>query len=257
MTDILNPVRRAWADGRVALNGWIAAPSVITVEAMAAARWDSLTVDLQHGTADYSALLSIFPVLDKAGIAPFVRIPWLEEGIVMRALDAGALGIITPMIESPEDAARLVSACRYPPDGGRSFGPIRARFAWGNDYHTRANAEVLPLAMVETRRAVEALDEILAVPGLGGIYIGPADLSFSHGFAPGFDRREPEILAIIMGILEKCQAAGVRCCLHTMSAEYAAEMSKKGFSLVTIGSDTRFLEAAALATVKSFRSLAD
>ena len=255
MTEFLNPVRRAWAEGRVAVNGWIASSAVITAEAMAAARWDSLTIDMQHGTADYTALLSLFPAIEKAGTAPFVRVPWLDEGNVMRALDAGALGIIAPMIETPDDAARLVSACRYPPEGGRSFGPIRARYAWGNDYPQRANAEVLPLAMVETRRAVEALDEILAVPGLGGIYIGPADLSFSHGFPPGFDRQEPEMLAVIEGILEKCRAADVRCCLHTMSAEYAATFARKGFSLVTIGSDTRFIEAAATQTVTSFRTL--
>ena len=118
-----------------------------------------------------------------------------------------------------------------------------------------ANAEVLPLAMVETRRAVEALDEILAVPGLGGIYVGLADLSFSHGFPPGFDREEPEMMAIILGILEKCTAAGVRCCLHSMSAEYAAGMAGRGFSLLTVGSDARFVEAAAAATVSSFRGL--
>ncbi len=255
MTEYLNRVRRVWAEGRVAVNGWVAAPAVITVEAMAAADWDSLTLDLQHGTADYAALLSLLPVIEKAGITPMVRVPWLDEGIVMRVLDAGALGVIAPMIETPEDAARLVRSCRYPPDGGRSFGPIRARYAWGNDYPQRANGEVLPLAMVETRRDVEALPEILTVPGLGGIYIGPADLSFSHGFAPGFDRQEPELLEIILGILDRCRAAGVPCCLHTMSPEYAANMAGKGYSLVTIGSDTRFLEAAATATVKSFRSL--
>ena len=253
MTDHLNPVRRAWAEGRAALNGWIAVPSVLSTEAMAAAGWDALTVDLQHGTADYASLLTLFPVIERSGAAPLVRIPWLDEGIVGRVLDAGAMGVIAPMIESAEDAARLVAACRYPPDGGRSFGPVRARFAWGARYVAEANAEVLPLAMVETRRAVEALDDILAVPGLGGIYVGPADLSFSHGFPPGFDREEPEMLAVIFGILEKCTAAGVRCCLHSMSAEYAANMAQRGFSLLTVGSDARFVEAAASATVSSFR----
>jgi 4-hydroxy-2-oxoheptanedioate aldolase len=256
LTDHLNPLRRVWADERVALNGWIHIPSIITAEAMAAAGWDSITIDLQHGTADYASLLTLLPVVERSGAAPLVRIPWLEEGTIMRVLDAGAMGIIAPMIESPEAAARLVSACRYPPEGGRSFGPIRAKFAWGPDYVTRANTEVLALAMVETRQGVEALDEILTVEGLDGIYIGPGDLSFSHGFAPGFDRREPEILAIIMGILEKCQAAGVRCCLHTMTPEYAAEMAGRGFALVTVGGDARFVELTAASTVKSFRSLA-
>jgi 4-hydroxy-2-oxoheptanedioate aldolase len=256
MGDALNRLHTVWADGRVALNGWIASPSIITAEAMAAADWDSLTVDLQHGTADYAALLTLLPVIQHAGIVPLVRVPWMDEGIVMRVLDAGALGVIAPMIESPEDAARLVSACRYPPEGGRSFGPIRARLAWGNDYAQRANLEVVSFAMVETRRGVEALDEILAVPGLSGIYIGPADLSLSHGFPPGFDRQEPEMLAVIYSILEKCRARGVRCCLHCGTAEYAADMAKKGFSLLTVSSDARFVELGAASAVATFRQKA-
>lgn len=253
MADALNRLHQVWSEGRVALNGWIASPAIITAEAMAAAGWDSLTIDLQHGTADYASLLTLLPVIQRAGIAPLVRVPWMDEGIVMRVLDAGAMGVIAPMIESPEDAARLVSACRYPPDGGRSFGPIRARLAWGNDYPQRANAEIVSFAMVETRRGVEALDEILTVPGLGGIYIGPADLSLSHGFAPGFDRREPEMLEVILGILERCRARGVRCCLHCGTPEYAAEMAAKGFSLVTVSSDARFVELGAAAAVAKFQ----
>lgn len=253
MSTHLDRVRRVWDEGRVAVNGWIASPAVITAEAMAVADWDALTVDLQHGTADYASLLSVFPVIEKAGVAPMVRIPWLDEGMVMRALDAGALGIIAPMINTPADATRLVSACRYPPEGGRSFGPIRARYAWGNDYQQRANREVLCFAMVETRAAVDALDAIISVPGLDGIYVGPSDLALSYGFPPGFDRQEPEMEAIIMDIFARCGAANVRCCLHTGSPDYAAIMAAKGFSLVTIGSDVRLLEAAATATVAAFR----
>lgn len=253
MSAHLNRVRRVWDEGRVAVNGWIASPAVITAEAMAVADWDALTVDLQHGTADYASLLSLFPVIEKAGTAPMVRVPWLDEGMVMRALDAGALGIIAPMTNTPADAARLVSACRYPPEGGRSFGPIRARYAWGNDYPQRANREVLCFAMVETRAAVDALDAIISVPGLDGIYVGPSDLALSYGFPPGFDRQEPEMEAIIMDIFARCRAANVRCCLHTGSPDYAAIMAAKGFSLVTIGSDVRLLEAAATATVAAFR----
>lgn len=253
MPEPLNPLRRAWSRGHVALNGWIAVPSIITAEAMAAAGYDALTVDMQHGTADYAALLTLLPVIEKSGAAAIVRVPWLEEGAVMRALDAGALNIIAPMIETGEDAARFVSACRYPPEGGRSFGPIRARFAWGVDYAKRANAEVVPLAMVETRKAVANLDAILAVPGLGGIYIGPADLSVSHGYPPGFDREEPEMLGVILGILDKCKAANLPCCLHCGTAEYAARMADRGFAMFTVGSDARFVEAGAMATARAYR----
>ncbi len=253
MAASLNALHGVWSEGRVALNGWIASPAIITAEAMAMAGWDALTVDLQHGTADYASLLTLLPVIQRAGIVPMVRVPWLEEGIIMRVLDAGALGVITPMIESPEAAQRLVSACYYPPRGGRSFGPIRARMAWGTDYPEKANDAVLPFAMVETRRGVEALDEILAVEGLAGIYIGPADLSISHGFPPGFDRQEPEMVDLILSILDRCKAANVRCCLHCGAPDYAAKMAPHGFSLVTVSSDARFVEAGAAAAVKAFR----
>jgi 4-hydroxy-2-oxoheptanedioate aldolase len=254
MVGAKNPLRRLWADGRVAINGWIAAPPIITAEAMAAAKWDALTVDLQHGTADYASLLAMLPVIERSGAAPLVRVPWLDEGIVMRVLDAGAMGVIAPMIESPEDAARLVAACTYPPEGRRSFGPIRARFAWGDDYPSWANDEVVLLAMVETRGGVEALDEIVTVPGLAGIYIGPSDLSISHGYSPGFDRQEPEMQEVISSILEKCQTAGIRCCLHCGTVAYAVSMAERGFSMFTVGSDARFVEAGAKEVVDTFRA---
>lgn len=248
-----NPLQELWDAGRTAVNGWIAAPSPITVEAMASASWDTLTVDLQHGTADYSDLLAILPVIEKSGAAPLVRVPWLDEASIMRALDAGALGIIAPMINTAADAQRLVSACLYPPNGERSFGPIRARFAHKGYSVSSANNEVVPFAMIETREAVENLKDILAVQGLGGIYIGPADLSLAHGFPPGFDREEPEMVDLIASILSAANEAHIRCGIHCGSAHYARRMAEKGFSLVTIGSDTRFIEAAAASTVCEFR----
>ncbi|MEO4045392.1 aldolase/citrate lyase family protein [Hoeflea sp. CAU 1731] len=250
----LNTVRRVWTEGRAAVNGWIAVPSVLNIEAMAKARWDALTVDMQHGTADYADLLSILPVIEKSGATPIVRAPWLDEAAIMRALDAGALGIIAPMIETRQDAERFVSACCYPPQGARSFGPVRARLAWGDDYARIANQEVLVFAMIETKTAVANLDAILSVPGLSGIYIGPADLSLSHGFAPGFDREEPEMRALIADIRARSSAAGLRCCLHCGSPLYASKAAAAGMDLVTIGSDARFVEAGALAALDGFKN---
>jgi 4-hydroxy-2-oxoheptanedioate aldolase len=131
---------------------------------------------------------------------------------------------------------------------------VRARLAWGDGYYLQANAEVLPLAMIETKGAVENLDAILAVPGLGGVYIGPADLALSHGFAPGFDREDSEMLALIRTILSRCCAAGVPCCVHCGAPEYAARMAREGMALVTVGSDARFVEAGAKAAIRAFRS---
>jgi 4-hydroxy-2-oxoheptanedioate aldolase len=252
----VNPLRRIWGAGGTALNGWIALPSPLAAEALLQAGWDSVTIDLQHGTADYADLLSLLPIIEKAGVAPLVRVPWLDEAAIMRALDAGALGIIAPMIETAEDARRLVAACLYPPAGTRSFGPIRARLACSAVYETtaRANAEVIPFAMIETRAAVANLDAILAVPGLGGLYIGPADLALAHGHTPGFDREEPDMMDLMVHILKRSAAAGVPCALHCGTPAYAARMVPKGFAMVTVGSDARFLEAGARAAVAAFRA---
>lgn len=254
MTEFENPLRRLWATGRAAVNGWLAIPSILSAEALSRSGWDSVTVDLQHGTADPAWMLAMLPVIQSSGAVPLVRVPWNDPGDVMRALDAGALGVICPMIETAAEARRFVSACLYPPRGARSFGPIRARLAWGDGYAAAANDVVLPIAMIETRAALDNLDEILAVEGLGAVYIGPSDLSSALGFAPGFDRREPEMMAAIGRVLERARARGVPACIHCGEPAYAAEMVARGFSLVTIGSDARFVEAGSKATVAAFRA---
>jgi 4-hydroxy-2-oxoheptanedioate aldolase len=249
-----NPIRKIWGIGGKVLNGWVALPSPLATEALARAGWDSITIDLQHGTADYADLLSLLPIIEKAGAAPIVRVSWLDEAAIMRALDAGALGIIAPMINTAEDARRLVAACLYPPRGTRSFGPIRARLSCGETYFDKANTEIIPFAMIETRTAVENLDAILVTEGIGGLYVGPADLSLAYGHAPGFDREEPEMLALLKDILQRSRQAGIPCGIHCGTAAYAARMAEYGFSLMTVGSDARFLEAGARQAVTAFRS---
>lgn len=252
----LNRVRQVWECGGKVLNGWIALPSPLAAEALMQAGWDSVTVDMQHGTADYADLLALLPIIEKAGAAPLVRVPWLDEAAIMRALDAGALGIIAPMIESAEEARRFVAACLYPPAGTRSFGPIRARLTSGEVYGSpsRTNAEILPFAMIETRTAVDNLEAILSVPGLGGLYVGPADLALAYGYQPGFDREEPEMLELLDHILARCTEAGLPCGLHCGVAAYAARMGARGFAMLTVGSDARFLEAGARAATADFRA---
>lgn len=254
MTGFSNPLRRIWAQGGSAVNGWLAIPSIISVEIMARAGWDSLTIDLQHGTASYDSLLAMLPVIHQTNTVPLVRVPWNDPADVMRALDAGALGIICPMIDTADDAARFVSYCRYPPEGTRSFGPIRARLAWGDDYGAQANNEILPLAMIETKQAIDNLQEILKVDGLGGIYIGPADLSSALGHTPGFDREEPELLEVIGHILSSAREQNIPACIHCGSPEYAARMIKQGFSMVTIGSDARLLEAGCKSMLERYKT---
>ncbi|GIT54798.1 MAG: hypothetical protein Ct9H300mP16_19580 [Pseudomonadota bacterium] len=139
------------------------------------------------------------------------RVPWLEPGIVGKLLDAGAVGLICPMINSGQDAADLVRFALYAPDGERSFGPTRAILAHGPDYPRVANAQIVTFAMVETTRALEALDDIVATPGLTGVYVGPSDLSLSMGHIPKLDHDEPEVVAAIQRILNAAKAPGDSC----------------------------------------------
>ena len=250
-----NKLRRIWAEGRPAINGWLGIGNPFTAEIMAAQGYDSLTVDLQHGALDYSSALPMFQAMQASGVTPMARVPWREPGIIMKALDAGAQGIICPMVNSGEEAAEFVSYMRYPPKGQRSYGPTRAAFAYGG-YGVSANDEVLALAMIETAEGVANLEQIAATPGLDGIYVGPADLTLGTQegrLPPGFDREEPEMIALIKQVLDACKRNNIRACLHCGTAAYAARAIEWGFDLTTVSGDSRLLAAAASASVSEWR----
>lgn len=251
-----NRLRAIWREGGAAVNGWLAIPSGVSAEAMAHQGWDSLTIDMQHGLVDYQSAVSMLQGISTTDTMPLARVPWLEPGIIMKALDAGAYGIICPMINNRADAERFVGACRYAPEGYRSFGPTRALVYAGADYPDHANETVLAIAMIETREGLENLDAIVRTPGLDGIYIGPADLALSLGHRPKFDHSEPELMEPIERILATAKAQGVMPGIHCGSAAYARRMIDLGFRLVTLLSDQRLLAAAAKAMVADLRGMA-
>lgn len=221
---------------------------------MARAGWDSVTLDLQHGLLDYSTALPMLQAINLAGAVPMARVPWNEPGIIMKLLDAGALGIVCPMINTRSECERFVGACRYAPRGYRSFGPTRARVTYGNDYEQRAADDVLTFAMVETAEALDNLEAIVSVPGLTGVYVGPADLSLSMGSPERSDPTMPEVVAALDAIRDACARRGIVAGIHCASTEYAAQMIAKGYRLVTIASDGNLLAAAARAAVQAVRS---
>nr|WP_298249454.1 aldolase/citrate lyase family protein [uncultured Halomonas sp.] len=223
------------------VNGWLSLPCGFATEMMAHQGWDSLTIDMQHGLIDYTDCVTMLTAISTTSTVPLVRVPSLEPGLIMKVLDAGAYGVIAPMINTADDAQALVSACRYPPLGMRSYGPHRAMLYGGADYAAHANDEVLILGMIETREGVANLDEILAVEGLDGIYIGPADLALSHGKAPGFDHGEGELDTIIQSLIDRCRQQGKVTGIHNGSATHARSMLARGCDLVTVGSDARLL----------------
>ena len=251
-----NGLKALWAKNKAALNGWLSLPNGFSAEVMAAQGYDSLTIDMQHGLVDYADMVRMLQALSGTPVTPMVRVPWLDPAAIMRALDAGAMGVVCPMVNTAEQAAEFVDYMRYPPRGSRSFGPIRARVALGAGYVETNHDEVLALAMIETAEAMENLDAIVATPGLDGVYIGPSDLTMgiSNGSLPaGMDREEPEIVAAIEQILKAAHGAGIKACLHTASTDYAVRGFEWGFDVVTMASDVIHMAQAAGAAVKDVK----
>jgi 4-hydroxy-2-oxoheptanedioate aldolase len=249
-----NPLKRLWSSGGAAVNGWLAIPSSFSAESMAQQGWDSLTVDLQHGVLDYGTAIPLLQAISTTAVVPVARVPWLESGIIMKMLDAGCYGLICPMINSRAECEAFVAAGRYPPLGARSFGPIRALLYAGADYAQHANDEVALLAMVETRAALNDLDAILSVPGLDGVYVGPADLSLALGCTPKFDQEEKPVREAIEFIAKRARAHKKIAGIHNGTARYALGMVDIGYQFVTIASDARLMVAKAQEVVSEMRA---
>jgi len=212
---------------------------------MANQNWDSLTLDMQHGVIDYPNAVGMLQAISTTEVVPMARVNWNEPGQIMKILDAGAYGVICPMVSNKKEAENFIKACLYPPKGYRSYGPIRGLVYGGPDYSDEANKEILKFAMIETKESLENLDEIMKTPGLDGIYIGPADLSLAIGQKPSFDKPEGDpVYEVIMKILEHAKKNKIIAGIQNGQPEYAEKMIKKGFQLVTIGSDQRYMTAA-------------
>jgi 4-hydroxy-2-oxoheptanedioate aldolase len=237
-----NGIRRIWAGGGNVVNGWLAIPSPVSAELMAHAGWDSLCVDLQHGAIDYQVAVTMLQAISTTATVPLVRVPWNDPAIIGKLLDAGAYGVICPMVNSRAEAEAFVGACRYAPQGYRSVGPLRATLYGGADYVAQANNTILTLAMIETRQAIQNLEEILATPGLDAVYVGPSDLSVSMGHSAGFDPEFPDVLEAILRIPEAAKRHGVIPGIHVGSVAYGTRMYAAGFRFTSFMSDFRFLQ---------------
>ncbi len=251
-----NAVKKAIKAGKSVVNVFLAVPSGFSAEVMAQCGFDAITVDMQHGVQDYLSMVACIQGIAAArnDVTPMVRVPWNEPGIIGKALDAGAYGIICPMVNTPEEAANLVSYCRYPPIGARSNGPVRVgMYGEGGPYQDTANEEILVIPMLETRQAVDNLEAILDVPGIDGIYIGPSDLGFSYGLVPKLDRTEPEILAIYDRMVAETGKRGQFAGIHNGTGAYAKTMVERGFKLVTLSNESGLMMMGAKAQLAATR----
>jgi 4-hydroxy-2-oxoheptanedioate aldolase len=223
-----------------AIGLWASIPSSLTAEAAALAGPDYVVIDQQHGAVDAATMTAMLQAISGAGVPALVRVARNEAWTIGNVLDLGAAGVIVPMVEDGEQASRAVAACRYAPDGVRSFGALRA------------SAQPLCLVMIETRAGVERADEIAATPGLDGIYVGPSDLALTLGLQPTLKLEHPPVLKALETVRAACERAGAIAGVHCLDPADVPEQAKR-FAMVTAGGDLLHLNgalAAALATAR-------
>ena len=230
-----NNVRTRLAASEVVVNGWLSIASAYAAEGGGHSGVHAVTVDLQHGMLGFSDALAMMQAISATPATPMVRVPELNPAQIMHLLDAGAYGIICPMISTPEQTKTLVAACRYPPVGNRSFGPSRGILFGGADYVTQANETVMAIPMIETAEAVDRIKEILDVEGVDMVYLGPNDMAFAldgHASHP-----RPKSEAALIHVLEAAKRRGIPVGIFCASGEEARTRVEQGFSLVTPGND--------------------
>ncbi len=232
-----NSVKQKWRDGLPAIGGWLSIPSSFSAELMAHRGFDWVCIDTQHGAIDYTNALPMLQAISTTDTMPFVRVPWNEPSIIMKYLDAGAYGIIVPMIETKADAEAAVRAARYAPEGIRSFGPIRANIYAGAGYAQEANDEIALCVMIETPKALENLDEIAAVRGIDVLYIGPGDLSAALGLGQPYNADNPTHAAEVTRIREACERHGKVPGIHTSGSALTTRYLREGFKMILLTSD--------------------
>ncbi len=228
----------AWRRGEQTIGCWLSLANSYTAEAISKLGFDWVCIDMQHGLVDYTDLTNMLPAISNSDATPLVRVPWNEPYEIMKALDAGAYGVIVPMVNNREEAAQAVAACRYPPDGTRSFGPIRAALYAGKGYAQEANDQIACIAMIETVEGIEKVEEIVTTPGLNGIYIGPADLALALGLPVSGDQPQQEHLQVVTRIRDVCRRHNVAVGIHTSSLEYAQKYLELGLNFVTLRSES-------------------
>jgi 4-hydroxy-2-oxoheptanedioate aldolase len=236
-------LREVLAGTKPALGGWCVMPGSFTAEVMARSGFDWVCIDLQHGLIGYQDMLGMLQAVAVVGVPALVRVPWNDPAWIMKALDAGAAGVIVPMVNSPTEAASAVGACRYPPEGYRSWGPTRASLGVDDYSPELANRSVICAVMVETVPALERLGEIVSVPGVDAVFIGPSDFALSMGFAPRSD--QPEHRRRLEAVPTVCRdhevVAGIAC----GSAELLTRWRQAGYTMLAVPSDMVMLRRAA------------
>ena len=237
----MTSLREKWAAGGETLGFWLSLPSFVSAEITAGFDVDYICVDLQHGVNDYLSAASMIQAIELRGGTPIARVPWNEPGIIGKVLDAGAHGVVVPMVNTREQAEAVVRSVRYAPAGSRSWGPVMAGMRHA-DNKAWADAHIATIPMIETTEAIANLDEILSVPGVDAIYVGPADLSVSLGLSPYGNDGNSTFDDALKTIVDACQRHGVVPGIHA-TGPLTPLRREQGFRMITVTSDQLAIRA--------------
>jgi 4-hydroxy-2-oxoheptanedioate aldolase len=236
--------------GEAVIGSWLAVPSPVSARFMAQLGFDYLTVDMEHQPIDIESAAAMFHAIATGGVTPLARVPWNTAENIKRVLDCGAAGVVVPMVNTREEAVAAVRAAKYPPAGIRSVGGALHAMNFGTDpatYYSRANDEILVVIQAESPEAVANAEEILSVPGVDAVFIGPNDLLCQMGHAPKMESDHPEFVEALAHLVRTAEENGVAAGIHTANHEACARRMGEGFRFMAIASDARFMVAGAQA----------
>jgi 4-hydroxy-2-oxoheptanedioate aldolase len=235
------------------LGAWTFLREPMAAEVASRAGYDYVCIDGQHGLHDYRTIGEQLTAIAVGGSAlAIVRVPWNDAGFIGQVLDAGAGGVIVPMVNTPDEAAAVVRACRYAPVGARSFGPIGAGTRYGASYLAGANDAIAVIPMIETVEAVDNVDAIAATPGVDALYVGPADLSLTLGLPPAMDQDDKRFEDALHRVVAACQEAGIVPAIHS-DPSLVAKRRSQGFRMITVGYDLQPMVAGLHSALKDAR----
>ncbi|OAF18812.1 HpcH/HpaI aldolase family protein [Bradyrhizobium neotropicale] len=249
----LRSLRSRWSRVNPVLGAWCMLPDRFAAEVVASQEFDFVCIDAQHGMIDYRDVAQLIQVLELGEAAPVVRVPWNEPGIIGKVLDAGAMSVIVPMVNSADDARALVAAARYAPHGSRSFGPVGIGLRDGADYLRRTDDEVAVIVMIETAIALRDVDQIAAVPGIDALFLGPFDLSLSLGLPPGDNDGVSVFDDAIASVLRSCRENNLKAGILSNHMD-APRRVAQGFDMISVTTDIQALSRSMADDLNSVKS---
>lgn len=236
--------------GEAVVGAWLGVPSLVSARFMASLGFDYLCVDMEHQPIDLETASAMFNMIANAGVTALARVPWNTAENIKRVLDCGAHGIVVPMVNTREEAIAAVQAAKYPPQGIRSVGGALHAMNFGTDpatYYSRANDEILVVLQAESPQGIANADEIMSVPGVDAIFVGPNDLLCQMGETPRMESNSPQFVEALDHLLKTGQKHGVAVGIHTAGHEPCNRRIAAGFRFMAIASDARFMVAGAQA----------